>query len=369
VGFVAAGLAVFQGMTMAGAVVRSVYVPTGGTRKASGFTLRGRGSYRRRSVWLLMKVTLGVTARRMMGRRLVKGWSWNFECANLFMQEQMKAAFGYATMAEAREFLEALAFNPVDDTAVTVSAVKAGGPRGSWFVPRNPAAGRMMLYFHGGGYAFYARSHGPMISLMADAAGARTVAPDYRLAPEHPHPAQLEDAVAAYRWLLEEGADPRRLVVAGDSAGGHLTLMLLIELRKLGLPQPALAVGICPWTDVGKRGASLFGNERYDWIQGEMALKFGEWYRGPGGPPVEALSPVSADLRGLAPMYIQAGGREILHDMIQDFVAAAKGQGAAVALDVWEDMTHDFQAYGSYLPESAEALGRLREEVGRRCAG
>jgi epsilon-lactone hydrolase len=347
--------------------VGTLYSPSGGKRKPSGFTLQGRPSFRRRNLWLLMKVSLCVTARRLVGRRLVDGWSWNFECANLFLQEQMKHALAFSNLADAREFIDALTFNPVDDTGVTVSPNDADGPHGTWFVPENPVAGRTLLYFHGGGYAFYARSHTPMIALIADATCARTFAPDYRLTPENPHPAQIEDAISAYRWLLAQGTDPKQLVMAGDSAGGHLTLMTLVELKRLGLPQPALAIGVCPWTDIGNRGASLFGNQRYDWIQGDMALKFGEWYRGGNQLPAEALSPIYADLRGLAPMYIQAGGREVLHDMIHDFVAVTKEQGAEITLDVWNDMTHDFQAYGSLLSESAEALGRLRSEVDKYC--
>jgi epsilon-lactone hydrolase len=340
-----------------------LYVPTGGKRKPSGFTLRGRASFRLRNVWLLFKVSLAVTVRRLLGRPRVRGWSWNFECANLFLQAQMKHSFTLPNPADARAFLDALTFNPLDDPAVVATPARPGEPRGTWYVPKAPVANRTMLYLHGGGYAFYARSHAPMIALLADATAARTFALDYRLTPEHPHPAQLEDSLAAYRWLLQQGVNPTRLIVAGDSAGGHLALMTLLELRRLGLPQPALAIGICPWTDIGNRGASLFANQRFDWIQGDMALQFGAWYRGHSQLPDAELSPIYADLRGLAPLYLQAGDKEVLHDMIQEFVAIARQHGAAITLDVWKNMTHDFQAYGSFIPESAEALQKLHAQV------
>jgi acetyl esterase/lipase len=116
--------------------------------------------------------------------------------------------------------------------------------------------------------------------MLASLLGARLFAPDYRLTPEHQHPAQQDDALAAFRYLLAEGIDPKRLVVIGDSAGGHLTLMLLVALRDAGLPQPALAVGLCPWTDIWERGRSLYANDPYDCVQEYMAVRFGKWRPG-----------------------------------------------------------------------------------------
>jgi acetyl esterase/lipase len=276
----------------------------------------------------------------------------------------MRRAFAFADINDGREFMDSLVFNPVRPST-TRTLPEPDGPRGDWFEPEVIVPGRTLLYLHGGGYAFHAESHADMIRLIAEAVRARTFAADYRLAPEHPHPAQLEDALAAYRWLLERGADPKRLIVAGDSAGGHLSLMLMQELRRAGLPQPALVAGLCPWTDIGERGASFFGNDRTDWVQGFMALKYGEWYRGDTGLSREALSPIHGDYRGLAPIYLQAGGREVLVDQIREFADVVRAQGAAVQLDVWDEMTHDFQAYGDFLPESREALTRLGQEADR----
>jgi acetyl esterase/lipase len=333
------------------------------------YTLSGRKSFQRKNQWLLTKVMFEVIGRRLVGNSLGKSWTPGLEMANAFLREQMKYAFTLPNPDDAREFVDSLVLKPVNTPAFRIEIPKPDGPRGAWFVPQDPAEGRTLLYLHGGGYGFYAKSHASMIALFAHAAKAKTFALDYRLTPEHPHPAQIEDAVACYQWLLANGTDPSRLIVAGDSAGGHLTLMLLIELRRLGLPQPALAVGICPWTDIGHRGESLLGNNQYDWIQGEMALKFGEWYKNTSSGSTKTLSPIYQDLTGLAPMYLQAGEKEILVDMIRDFAREAKSQGADVRLDVWKDMTHDFQAFGDMLAQSAEALARFGQEIDRRCPG
>lgn len=313
----------------------------------------------------LTKITLNVTLRRLIGRPLVPSWSWGVECATLFLREQMRHAFTFRDPMEAREYLDSLVFKPIDHPDVRVTP-NPTGPRGEWFEPAHACLGRTMLYMHGGGYAFHSQGHAPMVALFAEAARARTFSLNYRLTPESPHPAQLEDAVAAYRWLLESGVASSQLVIAGDSAGGHLTLMLLLELQRQRLPQPALAIGICPWTDIGARGASLFANDRYDWVLGEMALQFGHWYQHGTGLSREALSPISGQFAGLAPIYLQAGDKEILVDMIRDFAEIARGQGADVSLDVWPDMTHDFQAFGSMLPESREALAKFGAAVDLR---
>jgi acetyl esterase/lipase len=198
--------------------------------------------------------------------------------------------------------------------------------------------------------------------MLAHHCGARLFAPDYRLTPEHPHPAQAEDALAAWRYAAGT-TSPEKLVVIGDSAGGHMALTLLQSLRKEGLPQPALCIGLCPWTDIGNRGASLTANDRYDMVQGWMALRFGGWLDPEGRYGRAALSPIAQDYAGLAPIYLQAGGREILCDMIRDFATAQAERGADVLLDLWPDMPHDFQAFDTEKASSAEALARIRSAV------
>jgi len=222
------------------------------------------------------------------------------------------------------------------------------------------------LYLHGGGYCFYPRAYADFIALITRAAESRTFALDYRLSPEHRFPAQLEDALHAYRWLLDSSTDPSRLVIAGDSAGGNLTLALLLAAREANLPQPALAIALSPPTDLETEYASMVSNRGFDWIDEPMVMRWADWYCHPSRRRDPLVSPLCADLRGLPPIYIQAGRAEILYDSIQAFSQHAQSQGANVVLDAWDDMTHDFQMFGPYAPQSTEALRRIREVVDLR---
>lgn len=331
----------------------------------AGYTLHGRLAFQRRSRNTLMRVSARVTLRRLFGRKLVPSWPWVVEVSTEFLREQMRY-MATLPIAEAREYEDSLVFDMPSLKQVAIAPADGCPVPGRWFTPKAVVPNRTLLYFHGGGYAYAARAHDNLVALVAAATGARTFALDYRLTPEHPYPAQQDDAIAAYRWLLAQGIAPSRLVLGGDSAGGNLLLTTLVALRDAGDPLPALALGICPWTDTGHRGASLMGNNPYDWIEGQMALTFGEWFRGglPANDP--RVSPIYAKLHGLPPLVLQAGGREILHDMIVDFADVAKQQGVEVDLQVWPDMNHDFQAFGDMLPEAQEALRKLRQAVDAR---
>lgn len=324
--------------------------------------LQGRLSHKVRSLATLYATVAEVLARRAIGRPRVREWTATFEIGTLFVRRQFDRAFALDDIAEGRAYFDSLYTVVETDPPVDVRPSAPGEPAGTWFLPRHPRDAELtVLYFHGGGYAFYADVTRHFIATLSGRLGVRIFAPDYRLTPEHPHPAQLDDALAAYRRLLAEGTTPERLVVCGDSAGGHLALMTVARLRNAGLPQPALAVGLSPWTDIGERGASQFGNDRYDLVQGYQTLRYGAWLTGDSGLSTAELSPIGQDFRGAAPVYLQAGGKEILVDMIRDFADVLVTQGAPVRLDVWEHMTHEFQAYGDSLPESRAALDCLRD--------
>lgn len=321
--------------------------------------LHGRFRHKVRSIATFALILAQVAARRLAGRPIVPEWTPIFEHATLFWRAQFNHAFALGDIAEGRAYFDSFYFAPDRLPAVDIRPARAGEPRGDWFIPHRRRSEATMLYFHGGGYSFYAAVSRQFIAMLAETLGVAIFAPDYRLTPEYPHPAQIDDGLAAYRFLLARGIAPGRLVVGGDSAGGHLALMLLAKLRDAGLPQPGLAVALSPWTDIGRRGASQFGHDRYDLVQGYMTLQFAAWLKG-GQPYGDAeLSPVGQDLRGLAPIYLQAGGKEILVDMIRDFAQTVRAQGGPVRLDVWEHMNHEFHAYGQDLPESAEALERI----------
>lgn len=334
------------------------------TQKAQpAFTLHGPVSYRLRSVANLLVATLSTPVRRLLRGPRHPGWPGSFETTMRFLRAQTEAAEALADLRESRLFEDSLVFA---SAALPQVAVSAAGP-GRWFEPAGlvdrPA---VLLYLHGGGFAYASQSHDNLIALVALATGLRTFAAHYRLAPEHVYPAQLDDARAAYCWLVQQGYRADQIVVAGDSAGGNLALALLLDLKAAGEPLPAAAVCLAPWTDLANPGASMLSHDGYDWISARMAARWSAAYRGGFSATDPRVSPAWADLRGLPPIYIQAGGAEILLDMIRAFHARAQAQGADIRLDVWEAMTHDFQAFGSLLPEARDALDRIGQFVAQR---
>lgn len=238
-----------------------------------------------------------------------------------------------------------------------------GGVRSVWFTPKRPGgAGSVgadvtLLYLHGGAYIFGStRSHAELIARLALATPARTLAPEYRLAPEHPFPAAIEDAVSVYRALLASGVDPKRLVVAGDSAGGGLTLALLQKLRTSGDPLPAGAALLCPWVDLTAKGGSLTENAAFDWSNEEIGHRWIEAYLDGHDRRDPLASPVFADLAGMPPMLVQAGGAELLHDQAVTLVARAKEAGVDVRFVVEPDMVHDWHSFAGLFSHCARAI-------------
>jgi acetyl esterase/lipase len=140
-------------------------------------------------------------------------------------------------------------------------------------------------------------------------------------------------------------------------------LALLLALRELNLPMPALAVGLSPWVDIACSGESMFTNDGIDWVGRAMAVRWGQWFAAEHDPHDPMISPLYADVQGLGPLYIQAGTGEILIDQIRDFVDRATRQGITIAYDEWNNMPHDFQAYGDTVPQASDALARLSHQI------
>jgi acetyl esterase/lipase len=205
---------------------------------------------------------------------------------------------------------------------------------GVWLEP--PAAtATVVLYFHGGGFTFGSlRTHGELIGALARAARARTLAFEYRLAPEHPAPAALEDALAAYRYLLAQQIPAQRIVLAGDSAGGTLVLETLLALRAAGDELPAAGVAISPWVDLACSGASFQTNSKFDFVGEEHCQLAAASYLAGADPRRPELSPLFAEMGGLPPVLVQVGAAETLFDQVQAFAARAKLGGADVRLTV-----------------------------------
>jgi epsilon-lactone hydrolase len=288
-------------------------------------------------------------------------WSWFLELGTEVLRRHIAAAFKMPNITAAREYLDSFLLDyPVESHVEIVHEVRPSF-RGDWFIPLGAAADLTLLYFHGGGYSFYPKAYANFISLIAESLQCRTFALDYRLTPEHRYPAQLEDALNAYRWLLKTGCQPESVAFGGDSAGGHLTLTALLSLRDSELPLPAFAIALSPATDFATEYPSITANESFDWIDSRMLTHWAGWFCDEGQRCEPVISPLRADLRRLPPLYIQAGRAEILFDSIRAFANCARAQGADVVLESWCDMNHVFQMFGPDVPQSAEALGRLRD--------
>ncbi|WP_462079959.1 alpha/beta hydrolase [Luteimonas sp. RIT-PG2_3] len=312
---------------------------------------------------MLLTTSLTVLARRAVGKPLVAEWSMPFEIGTLFYRRQFNHAFSLKNIAEGREYFDSCFTIAGAPPPVDMRDSRAGEPPGEWFTPKGYTDALTILYFHGGGYTFHAAVTRNFIAMLSHMLQVRIFSLEYRLTPEHPHPAQLDDALSSYRRLVTAGIAPSDLILCGDSAGGHLVLMTLAALRASELPQPLLAIAISPWTYIGRLGQSQFGNDRYDMVQGYQTLQYGKWLKGQGAYTDEGLSPMGQDFGGTAPLYIQAGDKEILVDMIRAFAKQAVGRGAGVRLDVWDHMTHEFHAYGETEPASRHAIARMRQAM------
>jgi acetyl esterase/lipase len=247
-------------------------------------------------------------------------------------------------------------------------AVDADGVPAAWVKVPESDSRRVVLYLHGGGYVIGSiRTHRDLAQRIARAAGARVLLIDYRLAPEHPHPAAVEDSVRAYRWLLSQGAQPASLAIAGDSAGGGLTVATLVALRDAGVPLPAAAVCLSPWVDLEGLGESMVTKADVDpMVQRDALLRMAAMYLGGHHPRTPLAAPLYADLRSLPPMLIQVGTAETLLDDSLRLAEKARAAGVEVALEAWDDMIHVWQAFAAMLPEGQQAIDRIGEFLRQR---
>jgi acetyl esterase/lipase len=267
-----------------------------------------------------------------------------------------------ATVAESRAGFEQLAqmFPLAPD--VRAEPVDAGGVPAEWVSVPESRADRAIFYLHGGGYVIGSpNTHRELASRIARATRARALVVDYRLAPEHPFPAAVEDSLAAYRWLLGTGVAPSRVAIAGDSAGGGLTLATLLALRDRKQPLPACGVCMSPWTDLEGTGRSAQpGGADDPLLKVEGLREMGQHYAAKS-PRDPLAAPLYADYRGLPPLLIQVGTREILLDDSTRVAEKAKAAGVVVTLEPWEGLIHVWQLFGPNMPEAAQAVERIGE--------
>ena len=230
-----------------------------------------------------------------------------------------------------------------------------------WLNHKTHCSSRVILYLHGGGYLIGStRTHIELASRIARACKAQVVMAEYRLAPEYPYPAALEDAFAVYKHLLKERISAKKIVIAGDSAGGGLSLALLQHIRDHKLDVPAGAVCLSPWLDLSCSMSSLAKTLHRDpLITPERIRYFARHYAGASDRTQPRLSPLFAELKGLPPILIQVGGDEVLLPECELFQARAESEGIQVELQVWPEMFHVWQFAFRWLPEARRAVSRI----------
>jgi len=321
----------------------------------------------------LAAVFAGAEARALAHRvargRARPGWSLRTELAVAAMRAVLERSKqrGIPWLREAQgaalprsHYLREVRFEPVD----------AGGVPSRWCVPSaDPSTRRTVVYFHGGGYVIGSvDTHRETIARLAVQARARVLGVDYRLAPEHRFPAAHDDCLRATRWAIAAGAEPARLALAGDSAGGALAAATLVALRDTREPLPAAAVLISPWVDPLASGGSIDANEPFDFGDRSLLVGWIDEYLSRGAPRDPRVFLLDAKLDGLPPLLIQAGSAEILIDQVRAFAERARAAGVDVRLDVADDMFHDFQMQAALIPEGARAMDRAAHFLDERLA-
>ena len=275
-----------------------------------------------------------------------------------------------ASLADMRKGLDAMGDASPRLADVSASVVDAGGVNAEWITPAGSDSQRVLLYLHGGGYLLGSvSSHRAMLERLAKAVGSRVLALNYRLAPEAPFPAPVEDACAAYRWLLKQGIAAKKIAIAGDSAGGGLTLATLLALRDAGDPMPGCAVPISPWTDMEGMGASMETRASVDpMVQKGPLLEMAGAYLQGADSKNPLASPLYGNFKGLPPLLIQVGDAETLLDDTTRIESKLKAAGVDVTVEIWPEMIHVWHLFAPMLDKGQEAIDRIGAFVRKQTA-
>lgn len=273
------------------------------------------------------------------------------------------------TLAERRARLEEMGEKfPAPDTA-TVETLEVAGCKAEWVYDKGADQGRVMLYVHGGGYVLGSlSSHRNMVYEISKAIGGRVLNLDYRLGPEHPFPAAVDDTVTAWKYLLDQGVDPAKASFGGDSAGGGLVVAALMAARDAGLALPACGCCISPWTDLVGLGQTMNTKAAEDPMVNRTALEyFADLYAGGADRATPLLSPLFGDLSGLPPLLVQVGTAETLLDDSRRLVARARHARVTVDYAEWPGMPHIWHIFAPLLQKSRDAIQELGAYVKGRC--
>jgi epsilon-lactone hydrolase len=273
-----------------------------------------------------------------------------------------------STPQEMRALFEQMAAPAESD--IRCEPVKAGGVGAEWISAPGAASDRAVLYLHGGGYVVGSiKTHRDLMGRLSRAAKARVLGLDYRLAPEHPFPAAVDDSVAAYKWMLQQELKPSRIAVGGDSAGGGLVIATLVAIRDAKLPMPAAGVCLSPWVDLEGLGESMKTREQADpVVRRDMLKQMAAAYLGGENVRTPLAAPLYADLKGLPPLLIQVGDAETLLDDSNRLAQRARAAGGEVKLEVWPEMIHVFQLFAGFLPEGQQAVDGLGQFISQHLA-
>jgi epsilon-lactone hydrolase len=274
---------------------------------------------------------------------------------------QQREAAGEVTLEEMRANSSAFGEFTAEPEGVVWEPVDAGGVPAIWAIPEGGANDRVVQYVHGGGYILMSADiYKRFTGHLAKAVGCRVLNVDYGLAPENPHPGPVNDSVKAYRWLLDQGYRPEHIAISGDSAGGGLTLATVLKLASDGLPQPAAAVPLSPWTDMEGLGESMKTNADRDvLIRGDQLKGMTDMFLAGSNPRDPLAAPLYGDYSGVCAVYIQVGGDETLLDDATRVATQAERAGVDVKLDVFPEMQHVFQMAAGNMPEADDAVARI----------
>lgn len=323
---------------------------------------------------------LGVGVVRVTRARLRRGplrpsWPWGYEVM-IYAQKAFNARVARRSLQGERRAWSALKAAGPSLRSVRVTSHRHAGIEHVWFTRAAQSNGqgsaaahpdtpeRVILYLHGGAFAYGSqRSHGELVAELVLAAQARALFPLYRLAPEHPFPAALDDATAAYESLLAAGVAPSSIVVAGDSAGGNLALSLLLRLRDRGAPLPAAGLLISPWVDLTARGGSLERHQPFDWAEPWIFERWAKSYLGSTPANAPYASPGLAPLHGLPPLLVVVGSAEMLYDQVVALVDAARDAGTDARLDTTPDMVHLWMSLSPWFSSFGAVTQRMGEFV------
>jgi acetyl esterase/lipase len=273
------------------------------------------------------------------------------------------------SLVESRLAMELIVAVATEPEGVTYEPLDADGVPAEWAVPTGAPGGRALLYLHGGGYTLGSISaYRRLVGHLAKAADLPVLSIDYRLAPEHPFPAGLDDAVTVFSWLLGQGYGPTSVGIGGDSAGGGLALATALALRERGLPAPVGLVLLSPWTDLCGTGESITTNAATDLVLSRDTPEDPDISGYAGGHDLTEplISPLYADFSGFVPFIVHVGGAELLLDDSTRLAERAAAAGCDVTIEVWPEMQHVFQVAAGNVEEADASLAKLGAWLSRR---